>query len=446
MWRKFLIFAVMIFIIAAGTVSAQDINDDAAISYENQNVSTLSTIDVDEIETADILESNSDSEISVLGEDYEVEIITNRNGGNLIVSAINGDGDYYSDGLFRFTAENGDCREHYFSGDTSVSFNLYEFDIGEYPQSINIDFYNDDYFLANSSFYVGELTDSIVAEDIVDVFSFLAEFFDASGAYLIEGENAYFRVYNEDGSFDKDFTVPIYSFAEISPALPVGDYRVYVENGVTGQHKIYWWNITEEDDSKFVEVVASQVGSYLIVSAVDYEHNNITSGTLRVLFENGDGWDYILDRNSFISFCLYDYDPDGYPQNIRIDFINDYYYPANSTIHVGELNDTIAADDVVDEYSFSATFFDASGNNPLVEEEVYFSLTNEDNSIFKEFHVLTDSEGIAVINPFLLIDNYRVTVENLFTGQFKYYWWNITKEDEDYIVEISLILMVILRI
>ena len=436
MWRKFLIFAVMIFIIAAGTVSAQDINDDAAISYENQNVSTLSTIDVDEIETADILESNSDSEISVLGEDYEVEIITNRNGGNLIVSAINGDGDYYSDGLFRFTAENGDCREHYFSGDTSVSFNLYEFDIGEYPQSINIDFYNDDYFLANSSFYVGELTDSIVAEDIVDVFSFLAEFFDASGAYLIEGENAYFRVYNEDGSFDKDFTVPIYSFAEISPALPVGDYRVYVENGVTGQHKIYWWNITEEDDSKFVEVVASQVGSYLIVSAVDYEHNNITSGTLRVLFENGDGWDYILDRNSFISFCLYDYDPEGYPQNIRIDFINDYYYPANSTIHVGELNDTIAADDVVDEYSFSATFFDASGNNPLVEEEVYFSLTNEDNSIFKEFHVLTDSEGIAVINPFLLIDNYRVTVENLFTGQFKYYWWNITKEDEDYIVEI----------
>ena len=129
MKKKFLIFAVMIFIIALGAVSAQDIDDSALVSYESQNADRLSALGVDDVETADILQTDSNSQISALDENKSVEIIAYQNEGKLIASAVDNDGNYMHEGYFSFTSENGGSIHESLWNDY-VSFNLYNFDMG----------------------------------------------------------------------------------------------------------------------------------------------------------------------------------------------------------------------------------------------------------------------------------------------------------------------------
>ena len=427
----------MIFIIALGAVSAQDIDDSALVSYESQNADRLSALGVDDVETADILQTDSNSQISALDENKSVEIIAYQNEGKLIASAVDNDGNYMHEGYFSFTSENGGSIHESLWNDY-VSFNLYNFDIKYYPQDILIEYYIDGYLLANCTFYAEGLTDSIVASDVVDEYSFSATFLDYSGNPLnpFDVEEAYFQVCNGDSSYYQDYFARLNSegVAVINTVLPVDNYTVYVENTGTGQRKYYWWNMTKEDENKRVNIVASQSDGKLIVSAVDCNGNNLTRGTFYFTSENGQTrTDYLSD--SSLSFSLFNFDLEDFPQDILIKFVNNEYYPANLTIHADKFVDSIIASDVVDEFSFNATFFDYSGN-PLNRERVTFYVSDSNNFYYDTFDCRSDSEGRVVFDPALPVGNYTVSAYNGVTQQTKSYQWNLSEVDESKHVKI----------
>ena len=437
MKKKFLIFAVMIFIIAVGAVSAQDIDDSAVVSYESQNADGLSTLAVDDIGTADILQTDSNSEISALNEENKsVEIIAYQNEGKLITSVVDNDGNYIQEGYLIFTSENGGSISEGLWSDY-VSFNLYDFDFTDYPQNILIEYYNEDYLLANCTVYVEGLTDSIVASDVVDEFSFSATFLDYSGNPF-DDEGVYFSVHNSDWSYSEYFYPLLDSegVAVINAVLPIDNYTVYVENFKTGQKKNYWWNMTKEDESKRVNIVASQSGCNLIVSVVDVNGNNLTSGTFYFIDENGQTvFNYLY--GNYISFSLFNfYDLESFPQDILIKFVNNEYYPANLTIHADKFADSIIASDVVDEFSFSATFLDEFGNPLNNMGDMIFSLYDSNYDYLYSLAIMTDSDGVAVIDPALPVGNYTVNIVNGITHQTKIYQWNVSKVDDSKFVKI----------
>ncbi len=596
MSRKFLIFAIMIFIIAIGAVSAQDINNDTVVSYENPNTDELSTLAVDD-ETTDILQDPSHArfnienrtsilDISVLddddlyvkegmvylsledygtimytelcednygisfdlyqyynmlpntlmityeGENYNVdnlnisvdkitdsiiandvvgessfsatfldrngnpltnergsfsvydndryynhfdiftddngvavidkpipignyrvlinnfgtgqykncgwniteedenkiaEIVVYQSGSELIVGAVDKDGNKISHGTFDFTSEHAERSYADLWGESST-FSLLAFDINGYPQNIRIDFTSGDYYPANATVYVDEVNDTIEAQDVVDGSSFNARFLDTWGNPITK-TTVVFSIASDD--FHYHYTSYVSTdengLASVKPALEVGNYTVWLNNMHTSQSKTFWWNITKRDESKFVDIVASQNGSALILSAVDKDGNNLTAGDFKVTSENGD-YNYVgLYGESYAVMGLYRYDVSGFPQNMRIDFTNDDYYPANATVYVSKLNDTIEAQDVVDSFSFNVTLFDDQ-LNPLTDG--YFSFDVGNNSYYKHLQPEIDSEGFASVTLILPIGYYNVEITNLVTSQSKTFWWNMTKEDE----------------
>ena len=438
MKKKFLIFAVMIFIIALGAVSAHDIDDSAVVSYESQNADGLSALTVDDVETADILQTDSNSQILALDENKSVDIVVNQEKNRIKVSVVDNDGIYMHEGSLSFISENGEQRYESLWNDY-VSFNLYDFDVAGYPQNILIEYYCDGYLRANCTFYAEGLTDSIVASDVVDENSFSATFLDYSGNPLnpFDVEEAYFQVYNGDKSYYQDYFARLNSegVAVINTVLPVDNYTVYVENTGTGQRKYYWWNMTKEDENKRVNIVASQSDGKLIVSAVDCNGNNLTRGTFYFTSENGQTrTDYLYDDYS-TSFSLYRFDLEDFPQDILIKFVNNEYYPANLTIHADKFVDSIIASDVVDEFSFNATFFDYSGN-PLNRERVTFYVSDSNNFYHDTFDCRSDSEGRVVFDPALPVGNYTVSAYNGVTQQTKSYQWNLSEVDESKHVKI----------
>ena len=362
-----------------------------------------------------------------------VNISVSQEDNFLVVSAVDKDGNYVTEGTFTFASEYSEKISQHLDGDSSVLFSLYELDFDDYPQDILIEFLSDYFYYTYTFVFIGSLNDTIDAGDVVDG-PFSATFYDTYGNALV-GEEVVFKVYNY-GTYENYFYSETDSegVAALDVAIPMGNYTVNIRNPSTGQRKSYWWNITKEDESKVVNINVSQDGGFLIVSAVDRDGNNVTDGKFNFISDNYEiHSEYLSEWNSYVIFSLYEFDINGYPQNISIEFESNYYLQADTSVFIDSLNDSIVAEDVVDKTTFSAKLLDSYGNP--VSENARFLIQNDDytNSIYD----WSDLNGDVSIDLALPIGNYTVEVYNYATNQHKSYWWNITKLDDNKTVEIS---------
>ena len=422
--RKFLIFAIMIFIIAVGAVSAQDINNDSSISYENQNVSELSTLAVDDVETADILQDPSHAR-------FNIENTTSI----LYISVLDDDDFYVKEGMIYLSLEDYGTIKYIQLNEYgySISFDLYEY-YDMLPNNLIITYEGENYNVDNLNISV-DITDSIIANDVVGESYFSATFLDRNG-YPLTNERVSFSVYDNNhlikyfGILTDDNGVAV-----VDKPVPIGNYRVLINNYGTGQYKNCRWNITKEDENKISKIVAYQNGSDIVLRAVDKDGNNISYGSFELTSEHAEGSYATLWGGSYLTLSLLKFDINGYPQNITIYFTNDDYYPANATLYVDKVNDTIEAQDVVDGSSFNARFLDTLGN-PINKNSVVFSISSQDPYYYNTYYLTTDVNGFASVKPALEVGNYKVWLNNMYTSQSKTFWWNITKRDESKFVDI----------
>ena len=390
MKRKFLILTLLIFIIAISAVSAND--------CENQ----------------DVISAPADEDI--LGDVQHARFSIENSTTPWEISVLDDNDNYVCEGTVTYGFDNPDSKRTFWLYDYSYTISIMPYQYCDYlPGNLTFSYTGENYTVSDLNIYMDELPDTIIAHDVVDEFNFTATFLDDKGNPLT-GQTAMFHVEGE--SYYKAWYPEIDSngTAGINVALPIGNYTVYAGNPVTYQSKYYAWNVSKEDESKYVTVKASQVGGRLIVSAHDVNGKNVTTGTF--LFYDADSMkSERLYESDFVNFSLYKFDLDGYPQNISI-FYEDYsnYYPNNTTIYVENLNDTILANDTVGKF-FEATFLD-DFENPLKDTEVTFYVAGDDYYWYN-FHVKTDANGVAVINPLFADGNYTVLSDNPFTYQRK---------------------------
>ena len=401
---KLLIFMILIFMVAVGAVSASD-------SQAAGEIQDVISAPADE----DILADAQNARFSIENSTSPWEI-----------SVLDDDDNYVVEGTVTCGFDNPDSKSIFWLTEYSPTFLIQPYWYYNYlPGNLTFSYSGENYNVSDLNVYMDELPDSIIAHDVVDEFTFQATFLDDKGNPLTEG-TAMFHIVRDDYYKALDPEIDSNGVASIDVALPVGNYSVQIYNPLTGQKKHCTWNVSKEDESKYVTVKASQVGGRLIASAVDVNGNNVTTGIF-LFYDATSMKSEMLYKNDYVNFSLYEFDFGGFPQNISI-FYEDYsqYYPNNTTIYVENLNDTILANDTVGKF-FEAIFVDDFGN-PLNDTEVTFYVAGDDDYWY-DFHVKTDANGLAVINPLFADGNYTVLSDNPFTYQRKQNSLIIKKEN-----------------
>ena len=116
--------------------------------------------------------------------------------------------------------------------------------------------------------------------------------------------------------------------------------------------------------------------NFLYINAVDSDGNNITEGNFTVTSKEGYSMKGILYGRAGIYFNLFAFPYEEYPQDIRIDFIDDEGHTGNASYFVS-LENTLIAHDVVDKFTFE-TIFLAKNYLPASREYMYFRIFDED--------------------------------------------------------------------
>ena len=246
--------------LAIGAVSA----DDSLKADENQDIISAPYAECDDI----------------LGEAQHARFSIENSTSLWEISVLDDDDNYVCEGTVIYGFENQDSKSFSLSGYQNTLY-VKMYDYFDYlPGSMTFSYSGENYNVSDLNVYAGELPDSIIAHDVVDESDFTATFLDGDGNPLTDG-TAIFYVYDDGKDYYKAFYPKIDSngVSGIGLALPVNNYTVHIYNPVTGQQKYCSWNVSREDESRYVTVRASQVGGRLIVSAVDVNGKNVTTGT-----------------------------------------------------------------------------------------------------------------------------------------------------------------------
>ena len=415
MSKKFLIFAMMIFMLALGSVSAQDIGDDALVGVENQDINDLS---VNIIDDADILQETSNARFSV-----------NNSTSHWEVSVLDDDDNLVTEGNIILSFENSSLSSSFEIHDYKPVF---DFPIYRYyeilPDTMILAYDGQNHTADSIKISIDALTDSITARDVVDEYSFSAVLCDAQGNPLNEVEVP-FVISGKNGYYDELYHLTDSNGSvTINPSLPVDNYTVYVTNIVTEQFKHYSWNITKEDDSRKAFINVSRDNYKFTINAVDADGNNISNGSIHV-----DCIDDYYDEDVEISngTAVFVYGNEFYAsegeKSIVFTLINDDYDPVNASCNF-TFRDTVTADDSRGN-EFNATFTDIDGN-PLDSQDVLFTIYDyATGDLIDNITLQTDAMGFASMEREGYYD-YEVVTTNTVTYQYVKNRWNSKKEIE----------------
>ena len=167
--------------------------------------------------------------------------------------------------------------------------------------------------------------------------------------------------------------------------------------------------------------------NFLYLSALDSEGNIITEGDFTVTSEDGFSLKGSLYGMTSIQVNLFVFPYDEYPQSFKIDFIDDEGRTCNAS-YFASLENTLFAHDVVDEFTFEASFL-AEDYLPASYRYMRFKIFYETGESVTEVILLTDSDGKAVFDYALDPGNYIVYIENIPTSQSGIYSWNISERN-----------------
>ena len=170
-----------------------------------------------------------------------------------------------------------------------------------------------------------------------------------------------------------------------------------------------------------------QENNFLNVNAIDSDGNNITEGNFTFTSKDGHSVKGLLYGRTSIYFNLFNFPYEEYPQDIRIDFIDDEGHAGNAS-YFASLENTIIAHDVVDEFTFE-TIFLAEDYLPVSGQYMYFKIFDEDGGPVTDAYILTDGEGKVILDYALDPGNYTVYVQNDRTSQYGIYSWNISERN-----------------
>jgi hypothetical protein len=411
--KRFLIYILMIFIVALGCVSAQEVADDNALSYENQDIGEISSDFDDSAETTDIL---SDDEPHAT---FQVSNDTNY----LKISVLDDDGNYVTGGLVSYIFEETGEGSQFELRDDYYTLNLYKY-YDALPGNLNL-YYDGNYQVDNLTVYCDKLTDTIDASDVVDDSVFSAICYDQygnakSGSYVI------FWLWDYDMEDWNDIwaSTDYGGFASIKIDLEIGNYPVRVENMYTGQVKEFWWNITHIDPNKYSWINATVDGYYL-----NFPVLNRTNGTIY------DSRIFIYANDSYIDECYgFKYNIYGIglgTYNITISSRESQYYYDSSTSLILNINDTI----YVNESFYNTTkvtlqLVDYNGV-PLNNSTVRLIYNN------RGYSALTDENGYLTYDFSLLPGNYTIYITNGISLQQKDIEMEILEINESKIANIN---------
>ena len=180
-----------------------------------------------------------------------------------------------------------------------------------------------------------------------------------------------------------------------------------------------------DEDEVTIEVV--QENNFLILSAIDSNGNIITEGDFTFMSKGLYPIRESLYGMPSITFNLFSFPYEEYPQNISISFISDEGQ-TGQTSFFATLENTLFAHDVVNESEFEAYFL-INNYHTSFHDDMRFKIFDENGGSIDEVYILTDLEGRAVLRTALEPGNYTVLVENTKTSQYGIYSWNISERD-----------------